>query len=88
MSTTKPVCKPGLMVKDIGDGVLLYSISEDVIHILNPAAQLIWELCDGTHTPMDMEQAIRANFPVPVEYDVGQDIRRLLDVFTNKGLLQ
>ncbi len=88
MSTTKPVCKPGFMAKNIGNQTLLYSISEEVIHILNPIAQFIWKLCDGTHTPVDMEQAIRENFPVPAEYDVGQDIRRLLNIFTNKGLLR
>ena len=59
MNTTRPVRKPDITVKDIGGETLLYSAAEEAIHILNPTARLIWELCDGEHTVEDMEQAIR-----------------------------
>ncbi len=88
MSTTKPKRKPGIVVKDIGGEVLLYSADEEAVHILNPTAQLLWELCDGEHTVADMEQAIRAKFAVPAKYDVAQDVRQTLSVFAEKGLLQ
>ena len=88
MNTTRPVRKPGITVKDIGDETLLYSAAEEAIHILNPTAQLIWELCDGEHTVEDMEQAIRAGFSVADEHDVTTDIRRTLAVFAGKGLLK
>jgi hypothetical protein len=88
VNTTRPVRKPGITVKDIGGETLLYSANEEAIHILNPTAQLIWELCDGEHTVEDMEQAIRANFSVAIEHDVTGDIRRTLEVFAGKGLLK
>jgi hypothetical protein len=88
MNTTRPVRKPGITVKDIGSETLLYSAEEEAIHILNPTAQLIWELCDGEHTVEDMEQAIRASFSVTDEHDVTGDIRRTLEVFAGKGLLK
>ncbi len=88
MIAAKPICKPGLTVKDIGGEALLYSADEEAIHILNPTAQLIWELCDGTRTITDMEQTIRTNFFVSTEYDVRQDIRHALAIFVDKGLLQ
>jgi hypothetical protein len=42
------------------------------MHILNPTARRIWELCDGEHSVEDMAQAIRGSFSVPDAYDVGQ----------------
>jgi hypothetical protein len=88
MNTTRPVRKPGITAKDIGGETLLYSAEEEAIHILNPTAQLIWELCDGEHTVEDMEQAIRTSFSVADENDVSGDIWRTLEVFVGKGLLQ
>jgi hypothetical protein len=88
MNTTRPFRKPGITVKDIGGETLLYSGEQEAIHILNPTAQVIWELCDGEHTVEDMEQAIRANFSVAIEHDVTGDIRRTLEVFADKGLLK
>jgi len=87
MNTTRPVRKPGITVKDIGGETLLYGAEEGAIHILNPTAQVIWELCDGQHTVDDMEQAISASFSVADEHDVTRDIRRTLGVFADKGLL-
>ena len=83
----KPVRKSGITAKNIGDETLLCSAKEEAVHVLNPTATLIWELCDGQHTVADMEQAIRASFSVADEQDVGKDVQRTLDVFTSKGLL-
>lgn len=88
MNTTRPVRKPGITVKDIGGETLLHSTEEEAIHILNPTAQLIWELCDGEHTVKDMEQVVKARFSVADEHDVAGDIRRTLEAFANKGLLK
>lgn len=88
MNTTKPVRKPGIIVRDIGDETLLYSVEGAAIHVLNPTAKCIWELCDGEHTTPDMAQALRARFSIAAEHDVTGDIRRTLGVFAAKGLLQ
>jgi hypothetical protein len=84
----RPARKPGITVKDIGGETLLYSAAEEAIHILNPTAQIIWELCDGEHSIEDMEQAIRASFSGADEHDVTADIQRTLGVFASKGLLK
>jgi hypothetical protein len=83
----KPIRKPGITAQDVGDETLLYTAEEEAIHVLNPTAKLVWELCDGEHTVASMEQAIRANFSVTGEHDVGRDVRRTLEVFAEKGLL-
>jgi len=87
MNTAKPVRKQGLIVQDMGRESLLYSAEGKVIHVLNPTAKLIWELCDGTHTIEDMEPEIRANFSTSKEHDVVEDTKRTLDLFVSKGII-
>lgn len=88
MNSTKPVCKKGITGKDIGGEILLYDLDGDAIHTLNPTAQVIWELCDGEHSVEDMRRSIKASFRVDDNHDVSEDIRRTLEHFQAKGLLQ
>ncbi len=87
MNTTKPVRKQGLIAQDLGRESLLYSAEGKVIHVLNPTAKLVWELCDGTHTIEDMEREIRMNFSTSKEHYVVEDIKRMLDLFVSKGII-
>ena len=82
-----PAAKPGIVVEALGDETLLYSAEGKAIHVLNPTANLIWTLCDGSHTITDMEQAVRSTFAVPEAHDLIKDIRQTLDIFRGKGLL-
>ena len=88
MNTTKPLRKPGIIVLDIGHETLLYNVRGKAVHILNPTARLIWELCDGVHTVAEIEQAIRSKFSVVSEHDVSGDIQRTLEAFASKGVLE
>lgn len=83
-----PAAKPGIVVEALGDETLLYSAEGKAIHVLNPTANLIWTLCDGSHTISDMEKAVRANFAVPEAHDLIKDVQQTLDTFRGKGLLQ
>ena len=87
MNTARPVRKQGLIVQDIGRETLLYSAEGKVIHALNPTAKLVWELCDGTHTIEDMEREIRMNFSTSKEHNVVEDIKRTLDLFVSKEII-
>lgn len=87
MIPSKPKRKPDIVAKDIGREIILYSSKQEGIHILNPTARLIWELCDGEHTLGEMEQALRANFSIPPNYNVIEDIQKTLDMFVTKELL-
>jgi len=87
MAMEKPIRSADIIMKDIGGETLLHNSNDKAIHVLNPTAQLIWEMCDGQHTPAEMEQPIRANFSVPDEHDVLGDIQQTLETFTAKGLL-
>ncbi len=87
MTSPKPVCNPGITMREVGDETMLHDSAGAAIHVLNPTAKLIWELCDGAHTPAEMETQIRARFDVPAGHDVLQDIERTLEIFAAKGLL-
>ena len=88
MTATNPVRKSGITVKDIGGEILLHSSDDKAIHVLNPTAQLIWELCDGEHTPADMASVIEVRFAVQEGHDVLGDVQQTLETFSTKGLLQ
>ena len=87
MKDSLPQRKPGIEAKDIGGETLLYNESGDEIHVLNTTAKSIWELCDGQHTPQDMEKAIREEYSIAAEMDVKADIERVLQIFRTKKLL-
>ena len=88
MNSASPVRRQGITARDIGGETLLYSVDERAIHVLNPTAKLIWDLCDGKHTVEDMERVVRTSFSVARGHDLVIDIRRTLEVFVNKGLLE
>ena len=88
MNATRPVREPGIIVQDIGDETVLYSAEGKAIHILNPTAKRIWELCDGEHTLADIDKALRASFSIAAGHDVAGDVQQTLEVLAGKGLLQ
>jgi hypothetical protein len=88
MSATYPRRRSDIMIQSLGDELLLCSPEAKAIHILNPTAQRIWELCDGVHSVEDMEQVLRTSFAVSTECDVAGDINRTVEVFGSKGLLK
>ena len=88
MSDYKPLHKSNLLLKDLGGEYLIYSAAHKEIHVTNPTAQLIWELCDGTHTVDDISQELHAHFSIPLERDVIADIHNTLNIFKSKDLLE
>ena len=88
MNQYKPLHKTNLILKDIGDEFLIYSAEHKEIHVINPTAQLIWNMCDGDHSLSDIEQEIRARFSIPPERDITGDIQSTLNIFRTKGLLE
>ncbi|MFQ5610866.1 MAG: PqqD family protein [Anaerolineae bacterium] len=88
MNQTNPRRRPGIVVKSIGGETLLYHVERKTIHVLNPTARCIWDLCDGGHAVDDIARAIRARFAVAGEADLAGDIQQTLDVFAGNGLLQ
>ena len=84
----KPIRKADIVGRDIGGETLLCGAGDEAVHILNPTAKTIWDLCDGQHTLHDMEQTIRTQFILSDDRRVCEDVERTLQTFAAKGLLQ
>lgn len=82
-----PLRKVNILAEDLDQEIILYDPDAGAVHILNSTARAIWDLCDGLHDVVAMEQALRASFTVPPEYDLGADIQRTLAELVHLGLL-
>ena len=83
----RPIRKPSVVSKKLGDETVLYDQETRAIHVLNHTAILVWELCDGKHSPEDMEQSLRAEFQADGETGVLEDVGRIIERFHVEGLL-
>ena len=87
MDAQKPLRKDGVVVKKLGEECLLYDTQAEAVHVVNLVGEFVWGLCDGTHSPDDMAQAVRRDHDVPDGTDVRADIDAILDDFAKLGLL-
>jgi hypothetical protein len=83
-----PNKRPDILENETGKETILYSYTDEAIHVLNATARLIWDLCDGEHSFETIERALRDRFSVPAGQDVGADVLRTIEIFAQKGLLQ
>lgn len=59
MSSRTPRQVAGLEVHDTDDGLVIYQMSADRVHYLNPSAAVIFELCTGEHTAEQIVDLVR-----------------------------
>lgn len=76
-----------VICKSARSETLLYDPVTDSVHVLNPTALTVWELCDGQHTPAEMEATLRARFSGAAERDVAGDVKAVLALFETEGLI-
>lgn len=58
--------REGLVVKALGDEVLVYDLERHRAHNLNRAAAAVWRACDGTRTVDQIATWLRAEASVPL----------------------
>ena len=88
MTPSCPLHRSDLLASQLENELVLFDEAEEVVHVLNTTAKLVWELCDAHHTIDDMAQALRAQFAIPSDRDVLADVTETLALFSAKGLLQ
>jgi Coenzyme PQQ synthesis protein D (PqqD) len=71
----------GLEISQTPDGWVIYRQETDRVHFLNPTAVLIFELCNGRHTVMEMGTILSTAFasPAPMTDKVCVCVSRLVD---------
>jgi PqqD family protein of HPr-rel-A system len=88
MTSKKPLRKESVLRGSMGEETVLYNEESGGIHVLNPTALLVWNLCDGEHTLSEIESAMRKEFSVGAEQPVSEDIQEVLERFSKEGLLE
>jgi PqqD family protein of HPr-rel-A system len=83
----KPVRKLTVQRGKIGNESVLFNKETGAVHVLNPTADRIWELCDGEHSIQEIEDEVRREFHPDGDRDIAADIRNVLERFTKEGLL-
>jgi hypothetical protein len=86
-ASARPLRRADVIAQRAGRDTLLYDPMADAVHVLNPTAWTIWELCDGKHTPDDMAAHLRVCFAGASDRDVGAGVKLALCTFEHEGLI-
>lgn len=87
MSAKAPLRKGSVLIRQLGEESMLYDPDKGTIHILNPTARFIWNLCDGGHDVEAMEKKLLDAYDIPQGKDVRKDVAGILEAFRDKELL-
>ncbi|HLA38073.1 MAG TPA: PqqD family peptide modification chaperone [Candidatus Brocadiales bacterium] len=83
----RPKIRIDLINETVEEEVVIYDPKNHNLHHLNPMAGVIWELCDGNHTPKEIAEevvSVLETDPVQVE----RDVTKTIEEFQSKGLLE
>lgn len=83
----RPKTRIDLVNETVEDEMVIYDPKNHNVHHLNPMAGVIWELCNGGHTPQEILEEILGELeanPTQVE----KDVTKTLEEFQRKGLLE
>ncbi len=83
-----PRRRDDLICSSAGRESLLYDRQADAIHVLNPTAFAVWELCDGEHTADQIADYLSTHFANATRADVGSEVRAALAVLEEKALIE
>jgi hypothetical protein len=81
MSAARPNArKDGMLVRDLGDEVVVYELESHRGHCLNRTAALVWHACDGRSTVAAIAAQLGSDLGVPADEGlVRYALRRLRD---------
>jgi Coenzyme PQQ synthesis protein D (PqqD) len=75
----RPKKSDGLEIDEVEDGFVIYQPDRDRVHYLNPTANLILELCDGSLTATQIAELIAQTFDLaaPPSQEVEEALAKL-----------
>ncbi len=76
-----------LLVNEMEDELLMYTLDDDRAHGLNPVAALVFKACDGSNTVPEIAQALHEALDVPRNETLALTALTL-DRLTEAGLLE
>jgi hypothetical protein len=72
---------------EVEEELTLYDPRGELVHILNPAATILWRLCDGASKVSDIVAQLAEAYDLAPEV-VEADVRDVLSRFFQAGLLR
>ncbi len=81
-----PKKKPNLEVEVVEDEMIVLDTENQKVHKLNGTAAAVLESCDGSNSVEDIVNWLAGEFDIPAN-QVASDVRNILGVFSESGLL-
>jgi hypothetical protein len=79
--------KDGVEVEDTGDEVLIYLPGGDKTLYLNETAALVWRLCDGQRTGVEIIDLLTEAYP-EAQADIQMQVQVALSDFIERGIIE
>jgi hypothetical protein len=76
-----------IVAKQLEPDLMLYDPELDSVHVLNPAAQMIYSMHQQGLGVEEMATALRGRFAVPPGQALAEDIHQAIQEMTSRGLL-
>jgi hypothetical protein len=73
----------GMEVTEVPDGFVIYDEPREKVHYLNPTAAVIYAMCDGNKTVLEMSELLRDLYCI----DAAPDLQELFATFEKSGLV-
>ncbi len=78
MAEDRPVRKPGVLARQLGDEWILYDSETGDLHVVNEVAGFVWEMCDGSSSLEQMSDRVREAYDVPADADLMADLHGII----------
>ncbi len=72
---------------EAGDERFLYDTGRDEVHVLNPTAQLVYDLFRQGRNREEIAEAVCSRFNSPEGQDVLRDVSQCIEILKSKGIL-
>lgn len=59
-----------IVVQEVFEEYVVYDLKENKVHLLNPTAALVWQHCDGEHTPRELADLLARELDAPQAEDL------------------
>ena len=86
-ATLRPLRREDQVVeREIDGSLVLYDHGHQRVHVLNPTASMIWQMCDGNHAAEEIAAQLAAMFPSHADA-IPDDVASVLRMFAVERLL-
>jgi hypothetical protein len=87
MTTRKPRQNPDYRLAKLDNEILLYHPGRTQVIYLNETASMIWKLCDGKRTTLEITEILQGAFPEDA-VRIGDEVKAALRSFVEQDAME